>query len=457
MDNQSKSDKNVLIDRIPPQNNEAEMAVLASCLLDKEACGKAVEILRPENFYRQSHQVIFETFCKMYENNDPIDGVSVGECLNSVGKLEEIGGMFYLTEITETSPSSANIEHHAKIVLNKSITRKLINICSNISTECYNSNGTITELLQTAEQGIFELSQNRDIKNYSTLDKILHNVFEELDAIVSGGENTGIKSGFIKMDNLTGGFSKQDYIVIAGRPSMGKTAIALNMSENMGKENVKVGWMSLEMSENQLGKRLLSSGSGIDSFALRTGRINKDDWPKLSLAVGTMVEYPIFIDDSPDMNILQLRSKARRMKIERDIDILFIDYLQLLTGPKTENRNQEITQISRSIKNIAKELDITVVALSQLSRGVDYRKPPRPRLSDLRESGSIEQDADIVFFIYRPEVYDIMLDDDNNSTENVTEIICAKHRNGATGSFKLTFSKQITKFMNNYEGEFPSF
>jgi len=359
--------------------------------------------------------------------------------------------------MSETIPSSANIEHHAKIVLNKSITRRLINICANISAECYSNNGTVTELLQTAEQGIFELSQTREIKNYSTLDKILHDVFEELDKIVSGGIESGIKSGFREMDDLTGGFSKQDYVVIAGRPSMGKTAIALNMSENMGKNNISVGWVSLEMSENQLGKRLLSSESGIDSYALRTGRIKNDDWPRISSAVGKMHEYPIYIDDSPDVNILQLRSKARRMKVERDIQILFIDYLQLLTGPKSENRNQEITSISRSIKNIAKELDIPVVALSQLSRGVDYRKPPRPRLSDLRESGSIEQDADIVFFIYRPEIYNIQFfDDGNDPTENVSEIICAKQRNGAIGEFRLTFSKETTKFMNYADfGDLP--
>lgn len=439
-------------DRIPPQSLETEMSVLGSMVLDRDATGKAIEILDEKDFYKDSHQKIFRAIVNIYDRSEPVDLITLSAELVSKSQLEEIGGSYYLTELAESVPSAANIEYHAKIVLEKSLLRKLINVSTNIAAESYLSKETVFDLIDRAEQSIFGLSERRLTKGFVEIDPILHETFEEIEKLHQReGGVAGVASGFDKLDDLTAGFHRSDFIILAGRPSMGKTAIALSIARNAAVDHkIPVGIFSLEMANHQLAMRLLCAEARVDSHLLRTGRLSMTDWPKLSLAVGKLASAPLFIDDSPSLGILELRAKARRLKVEKNIGMIIIDYLQLVQGSaSSENRQQEISAISRSLKALAKELDIPVLALSQLSRAVESRGgDKRPMLSDLRESGAIEQDADLVIFIYRPEVYQILYDEENNSLEGIAEIIIGKQRNGPTGTVKLAFIDDYARFEN---------
>jgi len=381
-----------------------------------------------------------------------VDVITLTEELSRRKQLEEIGGSYYLTELAESVPSAANVEHHARIVLEKALLRKLINVATNIITDSYSSQDNVFDIIDRAEQAIFSLAERRLRKGFQEIDPILHETFEEIERLHNRkGGVTGVPSGFQKLDEMTAGFHRSDFIIIAGRPSMGKTAFALSIARNAAVEHkIPVGIFSLEMASYQLAMRLLCAEARVNSHLLRTGRLPMSEWPKLSLAVGKLAASPIYIDDTPNLGILELRAKARRLKAEKDIGLLIIDYLQLIQGPSSvENRQQEISAISRSLKALAKELNIPVIALSQLSRAVEARGgDKRPMLSDLRESGAIEQDADLVIFIYRPEVYQQLYDEEGNSLEGIAEIIIGKQRNGPTGTVRLAFIDDYAKFEN---------
>lgn len=438
-------------DRIPPQSIEAEMSVLGSMFLDREATGKAIEILDESAFYKDIHRIIYLAAISLYEKSEPVDIITLTEELTRQKQLEQIGGSYYLTELAESVPSAANVEYHAKIVLEKSLLRKLINVGNNISLEGYSPEKEVFDIIDKAEQAIFSLAEKRLQKGFLDINPIMHETFEQIEKLHSKeGGISGVASGFKKLDEMTAGFHNSEFIVIAGRPSMGKTALALNIARNAALDNdVCIGILSLEMANYQLGMRLLCSEARVNAHSLRTGKLSKNDWPKLSEAVGKLSASKIFIDDSPNLGILEIRAKARRLKNEKNLGLLIIDYLQLVQGPSSEGRQQEISAISRSLKALAKELDIPVIALSQLSRAVEQRGgDKRPVLSDLRESGAIEQDADLVLFIYRPEVYKDIYDDEGNSLEGIAEIIIGKQRNGPIGTVKLAFIEDYSKFEN---------
>lgn len=430
-------------DRIPPQSIEAEMAVLGSMLIDKEAVGKVVEILDEFCFYKEAHRKIYAAAVHLYEKNEPVDIVTLSEELKRRKELEGVGGSYYLTELVESVPSAANVEYHAKIVLEKALLRKLISTATEIITESYEAQEDVDELIDKAEHKIFSLSEKRLRKGFVPINPIMHDTFEVLESYHQRrGGVTGIPTGFYRLDELTSGLQKSDLIIVAGRPSMGKTAFCLNVARNVAiNAKIPVGIFSLEMASYQLAMRMLCSEARVDAHKLRTGKLPKDDWQKLSLSVGHLAEAPIYIDDTPAPGILEIRAKARRLKVERNVGLIIIDYLQLIQGPKNaETRQQEISLISRSLKALAKELDIPVMALSQLSRAVETRGGDRrPVLSDLRESGALEQDADLVLFIYRPEVY---------GHEGPAEIIIGKQRNGPTGIVKLSFISEYARFEN---------
>ncbi len=428
------------------------MAVLGSMLLDKDACGKAIEILDDTAFYKDAHRKIFQAVVSLYDRNEPVDIITLTDELKRRKQLEEVGGNYYLTELVESVPSAANVEYHAKIVLEKSLLRKLINVATNIVSDGYAAEESVFDIIDRAEQAIFSLAEQRMRKGFQEIDPILHDTFEEIEKLHNReGNVTGVPSGFEKLDELTAGFHRSDFIIVAGRPSMGKTAFALSLARNAAVDHhIPVGIFSLEMANYQLAMRLLCAEARVNSHQVRTGKLPVQEWQKLSLAVAKLAAAPIYIDDTPNLGILELRAKARRLKVEKDVSLLIIDYLQLVHGPaNVENRQQEISAISRSLKALAKELDIPVIALSQLSRAVESRGgDKRPMLSDLRESGAIEQDADLVLFIYRPEVYQNLYDEDGNSLEGVAEIIIGKQRNGPTGTVRLAFIDDYAKFEN---------
>ncbi len=442
-------------ERVPPQSIDAEMAVLGAILLEPKSITRVVEILEPSNFYRQAHQKIYEAALRLFERNEPVDMLTVAEELGKEGTLDDVGGNYYLTELARAVPSSANVEYYAKIVLEKSLARRLIEVTSQVQEQAYEATGDVYELIDRAEQQIFSLSERRLREGFQHINPLLHHTFETIESYHQRrGLTTGVPTGFTELDNLTSGFQRSDFIVIAGRPSMGKTAFALNIARNAAVDyGIPVGIISLEMAGYQLTMRMLCSEARVDAHLIRTGRLPHSEWPKLSMAVGRLDQAPIFIDDRPAQTILEIRAKARRAKAEHNIGLLIIDYLQLIRGTgRVESRQMEITMISQSLKALAKELDIPVVALSQLSRAVEQRTGERrPILSDLRESGAIEQDADVVIFIYRPEVY--------GPTEKpgIAEIIVAKQRNGPTGTVELAFVKEYVLFANlaKFEQEAP--
>jgi len=439
-------------DRVPPQSLDAEMAVLGSMMIDNECIGKVVEILEAVHFYRTAHQKIFSAALTLYEKNEPVDLITLSEELKRQKMLEEVGGAYYLTELTETVPSSANIEYHARIVLERYLMRKLIEEAAGIAKDCYEAEEDVYHILDRSEQRIFGLSEKRLRKSYQHISPIMHDAFETIERFYERkGTVTGVPTGFTKLDELTSGFQAAELVIVAGRPSMGKTALSLNVARNIAVDSkTPVGFFSLEMSQRQLALRLLCAEARVDAHGVRTGKLADKEWQKLSMCVGVLTEAPIYIDDTPGMRVLELRAKARRLKKEKDVGLVIVDYLQLMEGPKgAESRQQEISMISRSLKSLAKELDVPIVALSQLSRAVEVRGGERrPMLSDLRESGAIEQDADVVLFIYRPEVYGKTVDGQGNPLEGKAEIIIGKQRNGPVGTVHLSFVKRYARFEN---------
>jgi len=439
-----------------PQAIEAEQAVLAAIFNFREAIYEVMDVIRdPEVFYDPRHRDIFSSAIALFEENRPIDLVTIADQLERDQRLDDIGGRSYLAELTSHLASTANVRHYANIVYDKFLLRKLIEISADIADDCRQGTMEAEDLLDEAENAIFNISQTRLGEGFEHIGKILPDTFEQIEEYHrSGGGITGLATGFADLDNLSAGLHKGDFIVIAGRPSMGKTGLGLNILENVAIDHKKpVAMFSLEMSKSQIALRLLCSKARINAHKMRTGRLPDQDWPRLSDAVGPLSEANIFIDDTPNIGILELRSKARRLKAKEDIQLLIVDYLQMMPGPKSaDNRQQEIALISRSMKGIAKELDIPVIAISQLSRGVEMRGGDRrPQLADLRESGAIEQDADVVMFVYRPEFYGIEFEKDGTPTENLAEIIVAKQRNGPTGTIKLTFLKSFIRFENRTE------
>ena len=445
-DRKSKADSSVAIGRVPPQALDAEHAVLGGILLEPEAATKAIEIVSFDDFYKPAHGQIFKAMVGLFMKREPIDVITLSKELNRTDDLEKIGGAPTLTDLVDSVPTAANIEYYANIVLEKSLLRKLISASREITEECYQAGEAADVILDEAEQKIFKVSESRSSQGFSHIKVILKERFEEIQRVHESRESvTGLSSGFIDLDKYTAGFHPGDLVIVAGRPSMGKTSLALNMAQHIGlAEHKPVALFSLEMSKELLVQRMLCSEAQVDAQKVRRGFTSAKDIERLTNAAGLLSEAPIFIDDTPAISTLDMRARARRLKAEYDISIVMVDYLQLArASERSENRQQEISSISRAMKALAKELSIPVIALSQLSRAVESRGgDKRPMLSDLRESGAIEQDADLVLFLYRPEFYD----PDDPEKAGKAECIIGKQRNGPTGRIDLIFEKQYTRF-----------
>lgn len=432
--------------RIPPQNVEAEQAVLGAMMLEHNAVVAAMEKLRPGDFYREVHRTIFEAMEHLHHDNKEVDVITLPEELRRMKKLDDVGGLEYILSLPNLVATAANIEYHANIVAEKALARNIITTCTELTSEAYDGEKEPEDLLDDAERRILQISESKRRGDFAPVGVVVE---ETLDKITKLYENkagiTGLPTGFRDLDRLTSGLQPSDLILVAARPSMGKTAFTLNIAQNVGvKQHKTVAFFSLEMSQEQLVQRLLCQIAHIDSQKLRTGQLNSDDeWTKLTDACDKLYQAPIYIDDTPGLSVTEMRSKARRLKAEHGLDLIIVDYLQLMQGRNSESRQQEISEISRSLKALARELKVPLIALSQLSRSVESRQDKRPMLSDLRESGALEQDADIVSFLYREDYYD-------KETENqhITEIILAKHRNGPVGSVKLYFKGEYTLFLN---------
>jgi len=433
------------LEKLPPQNLEAEMAVLGSMMLDEEAIAVAVEALDKNSFYKDSHKRIYEAITDLFNASKPVDLITLTDDLKRKELLEAIGGASYLTSLVNTVPTTANISHYVSIVKDKSIVRNLIISSTKIVSLCFESDGKVNELVDNAERLIFEISNKRISGTYLQLKEIIKSSIANIDKLYQNKCHvTGVPTGFIEFDTKTAGLQPSDLIIVAGRPSMGKSAFALGIVEHAGVvEKIPTAIFSLEMSKEQLVQRMLCSHARVDAHKVRTGYLSASDWPKLTAAAGKLSEAPIFIDDTPGISVMELRAKARRLKAHHDIKLLILDYLQLMVGSGQESRQQEISDISRSLKALARELNVPIIAISQLSRAVESRTDHRPQLSDLRESGAIEQDADVVALIMREEYY-------NPTPENqgIADVIIAKQRNGPVGSCKLAFLKEYTKFEN---------
>lgn len=432
--------------RLPPQNKEAEQCVLGAILQQPGVLAKAIDFISPDDFYQDNHKFIFLTMVTLFERNEPQDMVTVTNHLAATGKLEQAGGPAYIATLTDAVPLAANIVHYAKIIRSKSILRQLIATTTSIASRCYDEQDDIDKLLDEVETTIFEISNAKGGNKFESLNIIMKEAFDKVTALAERKELiTGVPSGYEHFDRMTAGLQPSDLIIMAGRPSMGKTALAMNMAQNAALNyDVPVGVFSLEMAKHQLGMRMLCSVGRVDSNNLRTGHIKEADWPKLTRAAGALSKAPIFIDDTPSISSLEMRAKARRLKMEHNIGLIVVDYLQLMKG-NADSREQEISEISRSLKAMAKELDIPVIALSQLNRSLESRPNKRPQLSDLRESGAIEQDADVICFIYRDEVYNKAED---NPKKGTAELIIGKQRNGPTGTVDLAFIGKYTTFEN---------
>jgi replicative DNA helicase len=432
--------------RIPPYNLEAEQSVLGAMLLDKDSVSTATEILHKEDFYRENHKEIFEAIISLFDQAQPIDIITVSEKLNLKDVLESVGGLEYLSYIVNQVPTTANTRYYSKIVEEKSVLRKLIKASSEIMNLSYQANEEVASILDVAEKSVFDILQKRNLQGVLPVKDILIEAFNRLEELYNNkGGMTGIPTGFLDLDNKTAGLQKSDLILIAARPAMGKTAFALNIGQFVAiKKKVPVAIFSLEMSADQLVNRLMCSEAMVDNQKMKTGKLEDDDWKKFARAMGPMSEAPIFIDDTPGITATDIRAKCRRLKLEKGLGLVIIDYLQLVEGRgKRENRQQEITDISRSLKILAKEIDVPVITLSQLSRAPEQRADHRPILSDLRESGAIEQDADLVMFLYRDDYYD-----PDSEKKNIAEVIIAKSRHGSTGSIELGWMGEFTKFVN---------
>jgi replicative DNA helicase len=437
----------LFVDRIPPQNIEAEQAVLGAIFLDSSALTLASEVLVPEDFYRASHQKIFTAMLKVADKGEPVDLVTVTAELADSKMLEEVGGVSYLSELADSVPTAANVEYYARIVEEKSILRRLIRTATSIAQEGYTREDEVDALLNEAEKKIMEVSQRKNAGAFQNIKDILVQTYDNIEMLHNRkGEVTGIPTGFIELDRMTAGFQRSDLIIVAARPSVGKTAFALNIAQNVAtKTNENVAIFSLEMSAQQLVMRMLCAEGNINAQNLRTGKLTPEDWGKLTMAMGSLSNAGIYIDDTPGIRISEIRAKCRRLKQESGLGMVLIDYLQLIqgSGRNRENRQQEVSEISRSLKALARELEVPVIALSQLSRSVEQRQDKRPMMSDIRESGSIEQDADIVAFLYRDDYYD-----KESENKNIIEIIIAKQRNGPVGTVQLAFIKEYNKFVN---------
>ncbi|MCB2290655.1 replicative DNA helicase [Clostridium sp. CS001] len=426
-----------------PYNLEAEQSVIGSMLIDKTAISRAVEVLKSDDFYRDSHKVIFNAIFDLYQKDTPIDMITLLEHLRSAEKLDASGGVTYISEISNSIPSTANLSSYIKIVEDKSILRKLIRASTEIMENCYSKQDDVEAVMDLAEQKVFNIAERKNSSEFEAMNTVLERGFLEIERIFNNkGETTGVSSGFPELDAMTSGFQKGDMILIAARPSMGKTTFALNLAEYAalrGGKNVAI--FSLEMSKEQLAYKLLCSEANVDMTKLRNGNLEDKDWENIAKASGPLAAAKIFIDDTAGTSVMDMRSKCRKLKMEHGIDMIVIDYLQLMSGSNPENRQQEVSEISRSIKALAKEMQCPVIALSQLSRAPEQRADHRPMLSDLRESGSIEQDADVVMFLYRDEYYNKETDD-----KNVAECIISKQRNGPVGTVKLAWIGQFSKF-----------
>ncbi|GER67325.1 replicative DNA helicase [Weizmannia acidilactici] len=438
---------NELADRIPPQNIEAEQAVLGAIFLEPSAFITASEILTAEDFYRNAHQKIFQVFVKLNDAGKAVDLVTVAEELSATQQLEDVGGLSYLSELATSVPTAANIAYYARIVAEKSLLRRLIRTATNIAQEGYTREDNVDELLDEAERSIMEVAQHKNAGDFKHIKDVLVSTYDNIEMLHNRkGDVTGIPTGFYELDRMTAGFQRNDLIIVAARPSVGKTAFALNIAQNVGtKTGENVAIFSLEMGAEQLVMRMLCAEGNIDAQRLRTGALTDEDWRKLTMAMGSLSNSGIYIDDTPGVRVSEIRSKCRRLKQEHGLGMVVIDYLQLIQGSarSRENRQQEVSEISRSLKALARELEVPVIALSQLSRSVEQRQDKRPMMSDIRESGSIEQDADIVAFLYREDYYE-----QDTENKNIIEIIIAKQRNGPVGTVQLAFVKEYNKFVN---------
>ncbi|GIN21969.1 MAG TPA: replicative DNA helicase [Bacillus bacterium] len=437
----------LMIDRTPPQNIEAEQAVIGAIFLDPAAIVLASEILLPEDFYRSAHQKIYEVMLHLNETGHAVDLVTVTEQLAASKLLEDVGGISYLSELSVSVPTAANVGYYARIVEEKALLRRLIRTATDIATEGYTREDEVEALLDEAEKSIMEVAQRKNSGAFQNIKDVLVRTYDNIELLHNRkGEVTGIPTGFSELDRMTAGFQRNDLIIVAARPSVGKTAFALNIAQNVAtKTDENVAIFSLEMGAEQLVMRMLCAEGNIDAQNLRTGSLTDEDWRKLTMAMGSLSNSGIYIDDTPGIRVSEIRSKCRRLKQESGLGMILIDYLQLIqgSGRSKENRQQEVSEISRSLKALARELEVPVIALSQLSRGVEQRQDKRPMMSDIRESGSIEQDADIVAFLYRDDYYD-----KETENKNIIEIIIAKQRNGPTGTVSLAFVKEYNKFVN---------
>ncbi|OGW45891.1 MAG: replicative DNA helicase [Nitrospirae bacterium RBG_13_41_22] len=441
----------VHLDKLPPQNIEAEQSILGAILIDNDALPKALEILDPEDFYKQSHRKIFNVMIELFEKSEPIDMITLTDDLKRRDEMEAVGGISYLSSLVNMIPTAANVKYHSKIVREKALLRGLLRSATEIAGRVYEDNLDAEELVDYAERSIFDISDKRIKASFVTLKEVIKDSFEMIERLYDKKETvSGVPSGFRDLDDLTTGFQKGDLIVIGGRPSMGKTAFSLNVAQHVGLElKEPVAIFSLEMAKEQLAFRMLCSEAMVDSSSIRKGFIKKEDWHKLTSAASNLTGAPIFIDDSSGINALELRAKARRLKMEHGLSLVIVDYLQLMRGRGSfERREQEISEISRSLKALAKELSVPVIAVSQLNRSVEQRRPPTPILADLRESGAIEQDADVILFLYRDEIYN------KEAKKGQAEVIIAKQRNGPTGIVNLSFISKCTRFLNRADREY---
>ena len=445
----SPKEKDPALVKAPPQNIEVEEALLGALLLDQNAVPEVIGILTPFDFYRSAHQKIYSAIISLFKKNEPVDIIILTNLLAEQDQLDQVGGITYISQLLDSAPLAANAVHYANIVKEKSTLRQLIEKSTEIAKRCFEDAGNADELLEFSERSIFEISQQK-----------LQNMYSPIGALIDTSINTlverkgktslvsGVETAFIDLDRVTAGLQPSDLIILAARPSMGKTAFALNIATNaaiLAQKPVATAVFSLEMSKEQLALRMLCSEASVDASKLRSGYLTKEDWENITDAAGRLSEAPIYIDDSPAITALELRAKARRLKMEKNIGLIIIDYLQLMRGSSAERRELEISEISRSMKALAKELNVPVLALSQLNRKLEERADKRPILSDLRESGALEQDADVVLFIYRDEVYN---KDENSPYRGTADILVRKQRNGPTGDIKLLFSGRYTRFDN---------
>ena len=433
--------------KVPPHDIEAEQAVIGSMLTDKDAVVDSIEVLKPDDFYRQDNKTIYEAITNLYNRAEPIDIITVKAELISLGKFEAVGGLEYLAVLPDKVPTTANVEKYIRIVEEKSMLRALIKTADELITLGYDPTQEVEQVIDTAEKKIFEVMQKKNQKGYSSMKDILIDTFTQLEQLYNQKEMiTGVPTGFADLDYRTSGLHNSDLILVAARPAMGKSAFALNIATHAAvRGKVPVAIFSLEMSKEQMANRILCSEAMVDSAKVRTGKIDDEEWGKLAAASGELSEAGIYIDDTPGISVMEIRAKCRKMKLEKNIGLVVIDYLQLVQGSnrKGGSREQEIAEISRSLKILAKEINVPVIALSQLSRAPEQRVDHRPMLSDLRESGSIEQDADIVMFLYRDDYYN-----EDTDKKNIAEVIIAKHRSGATGTVELLWLGNYTKFAN---------